>query len=889
MSEEREQRGVKRIGACRIPTATYRLQFNNQFTFDQASEIIGYLYELGVSDVYASPLFQASAESTHGYDVCDYGGIHEGLGGSDRFDNFATVLQRHRMGLLLDVVPNHMRADISNRWWADVLKKGRNSKYANWFDIDWDPPDPGLRDKVLLPVLEDEVEAVVKAGKLQLLFECGEFFIGYYNNRFPVALESLATTRADLVLQEYNAGTERIGKMNALLSEQHYRLTYWKNGLEQINYRRFFDVSSLVCLNAQIPEVFEACHRFLGCLLRERKVTGIRVDHPDGLWDPKEYFDRLQGLLQPHGSTYVVAEKILSGEEKVRRNWPVAGTTGYDFLNAVNGLFVDGDCEAAMDQAYGRFSGDSSSYEAAVERGKRAVLERSFQSEIATLAHTLQQIASGDGFKFELGVLKEVIVELVVALPVYRTYVTECDALPSEEDALVVRDALAVAEAKVSEDQRTALAFLHDILLLHLPHNVSRRAAIRFVMKFQQLTGPAMAKGLEDTAFYSFNRLVSLNEVGGEPGRFGRGVDEFHNHNQLKVEHWPHSLLATATHDTKRGEDARARINVLSEFPDQWESAVNRWATINAPCKRVSGDVQAPDRNDEYLFYQALIGAAPFAAATIADARFRERISAYMLKAIRESKTHTSWTEQNSEYENATSEFIENVLNGSNRQFISDFAAFHRPIAFLGQFNSYAQALLKITSPGVPDFYQGTELWDFNLVDPDNRRPVDYNVRTSAFANLKSRCDQVPLVDVISEALREPESGEFKLFITWKALNFRRAHPQLFLEGTYLPISSAGKKSKHLVAFARESDRKKIIVLVPRLIAGLVEQRERHPTGTDVWGDTSLIMPEEQPQRFRNAFTGEQLHSEAHEGVQSIRVAAALRTTPVALLERIPD
>jgi (1->4)-alpha-D-glucan 1-alpha-D-glucosylmutase len=771
----------------RVPTATYRLQFNREFTFRDARAILDYLKDLGISDCYASPLFRAGPQSTHGYDICCFGELNPALGGLEGFREFSAAAHERGLGLLLDMVPNHMGSTLTNQWWLDVLKHGPASKYAGFFDIDWNPPTPGLKNKVLLPVLEDHYWKVLGEGKLRVVEEDGEFAIAYHDHRFPIAPESKASLK----------------HLHQLLEEQHYRLAYWRVAPHEINYRRFFDVTELVSLRMERPEVFEATHKPLFELIEEGQVTGLRIDHPDGLWDPKQYFER----LQERGSIYVVAEKILTGDEPLPEDWPLDGTTGYDFLNCVNGIFVDRRNEAAMTKIYAEFTGCTEDFETIVYASKKKVLDASFQSEINSLAHRLKRIPQGRDFT--LAELRAAVGEMAATFPVYRTYATES----ADPDRRHIEAAFVKARTKTP-----ALDFVRDVLLLRIPER-------EFVMKFQQLTGPVMAKGVEDTAFYNYNRLLSLNEVGGSPETLGVSLEEFHACNIERGKRWPHSLLATATHDTKRGEDLRARLNVLSEIPDEWGQTVMRW--------RQPAD--APTANDQYMLYQTLVGGWNGQQEGFAD-----RICAFMIKAIREAKARTSWIEPNERYERATVDFVKRLL-APNNPWWKEFLEFQSRVAFFGRYNSLSQLLLKMTSPGVPDFYQGTELWDFNLVDPDNRRPVDYKNR-----------------------------GENdKLFIMQRALQFRARQPDLFAKGDYVPIGATGEKSRHVCAFARRLAGQQAIVLAPRLAYELCEGKTAPPT----WKGTVL---DTETKGLQNVFTGELVNSN--------RLADILKNFPIALL-----
>jgi (1->4)-alpha-D-glucan 1-alpha-D-glucosylmutase len=944
--------------AARIPAATYRLQFNSNFTLATALEMADYLRELGISDCYASPLFRAGPQSTHGYDACGFDQFSPALGGLDGFEHFSSRLHELELGLLLDMVPNHMGADLSNAWWRDVLERGRSSPFGGWFDIDWESDKPGLRGKVLLPVLEDHYAKVLEAGKLKMVFEDGAPSLTYYDWKFPLAPPSAARllkwalsrcseepdskkpareldglietlgayegTRGDVAallnlkqklhrashnfaafqsaladtLQHINGKPghpKSFNELHSFLQQQHYRLAYWRVAAEEINYRRFFDVTELVSLRMELPEVFQATHGLVLDLIRKGKVTGLRIDHPDGLWDPKQYFERLRSSADR--PLYIVAEKILSGDEHLPEDWPVAGTTGYDFLNEVNGLFVNRAHLEGLEQVYRDFTQRPAgwTFSRLANQSKKRILQTSMLSDLNSLARLLHSIAArtryGQDFPFRQ--IQAALTEVIAAFPVYRTYVTEERHTLSWIEKDCVAQAIRGATTANPSLDPAVVALVQDLLLLRPAKDLDEeglQASRRFVMTFQQLTGPATAKGIEDTAFYNFHRLISLNEVGGDPETFGVGVHEFHERMLARAQHWPHSLLATATHDTKRGEDVRARINVLSEIPGEWRKAVTRWAELNADKKSLVNGEAAPDKNDEFLLYQTLLGTwEPTNETPAGLATFRERITHYMLKATKEAKTHTTWTEPNSAYEEAARHFVESLLlDIEPNLFLEDFRPLQRKTAFFGRFNSLSQVLLKMTAPGVADFYQGTELWDLNLVDPDNRRPVDFAGRQALLHRLKARLDEKrpDLRPVLTELLQRPETGEIKLYVIWQILNFRHQHRDLFDRGEYIPLSATGAKKEHLCAFARRWEGDLVVVVAPRLILRLVNGLERPPTGKEIWVDTSVSIPNtDLGQQYRNILTGEILA--VADPTKGLPLGAVLDCSPVALLQRL--
>jgi (1->4)-alpha-D-glucan 1-alpha-D-glucosylmutase len=964
----------------RIPTATYRVQFNRVFKFADAQAIVPYLQKLGISDCYASPVLKTPADSDNGYDVCDHSQLNPVFGGEDDFAAFTSTLSKHGLGLILDIVPNHMGIGHTNAWWTDVLENGPSSSYAHYFDIDWHPANPQLENKVLLSILEDQYGNVLEDGKLRLAYEDGAFFIYHYETKLPLTprsytsilehrldrlvetlgkdneslqeLQSILTAisylpgrtesdpekleernrekeiikrriaalvqasdpvrRAiDEALREFNGtvGEPRsFDLLDRLIEAQSYRLAFWRVAGEEINYRRFFDINELAAIRMELPEVFQATHQLILRFLAEGKATGLRVDHPDGLWDPAAYFSQLQQsyasqkiksldnatlnanhMQAPPRPLYVVAEKILSKGESLPEDWAVYGTTGYDFLNNANGIFVEAANYDAFDKIYRDFIGRKIDFRNLINSTKKMTMLISLASEVNSLSHQLDRISESNRHyrDFTLNTLTFAIREVIACLSVYRTYNNATTGAVSERDQKYVEAAVGEAKKRNPRTARAIFDFIQDTLLLrNLNHfrAEDRPQVIDFVMELQQLTGPVMAKAVEDTAFYAYNRLTSLNEVGGDPEQFGLSLEAFHRQNADRQRRWPHSMLATSTHDTKRSEDVRARINVLSEIPTEWGAALERWSKLNADQKsEVDGEL-APDRNDEYLFYQTLVGAWPLESCTAEEfANFRERISAYMLKAVKEAKVHTSWVNPNEAYNQAVSKFVKQVLiTDLKSAFLSDFMYFHRGVAYPGMLNSLAQTLLKIASPGVPDFYQGTELWDFSLVDPDNRRPVDFGKRMKLLEELKQReIEDCPAL--VQDLLTRWVDGKIKLYVAYKGLSFRRSHRSLFEEGSYLPIDVSDGARDHICAFARQKGETRALVVVPRLITKLL-RAERPPVGEETWGSSALVLPEDAPDRWINVLTGEKLKGLPAKQRNSLRLANVFGSFPLALL-----
>ena len=930
-----------------VPVATYRLQFNDAFRFSDAKALVPYLQRLGASDLYASPLFATVSGSTHGYDVTDPLGMNPRLGTEREFEALTEALRDREMGLLLDIVPNHMAASPENGWWADVLENGPGSPYASYFDIDWQATTPGTDEegKLLLPILGRPISEVLENGELALTLDEQGLCLRYHDLRLPLAPASYravveyrrdslmdALGAAHLAVEELvslieAAGTAAIKRwlvetyrvhgalrdaldenmrrfvdvkgdpggrerMERLLADQAYRLAFWRTGTREINYRRFFDVSGLVGVRVEDSAVFEATHELVLRLVREGKITGLRVDHIDGLYDPTEYLRRLQRQLAPattaEGSTpdfSIIVEKILTGDETLPDEWPVSGTTGYDFLNTVNGIFIDASGLEALDATYAEFIGREVLFPDEVYERKRQVAEELFEGELLRLTRELRHLAEQDMGLGDMSdqALSQALLETSVCLPVYRTYVRDFEVSP--RDRRYLEQALAEAQRRNPAVRGPAFDFLRRVLLLDASASLSdkqRQAWLRFVMRWQQFTGPLTAKGLEDTALYRYSRLLSVNEVGADPEAMGAlAVGTFHRRNEARLQRWPATMSATATHDTKRGEDVCARINVLSELPDEWSERLMRWSAWNRDRKREVDGQLVPDANEELLLYQTMIGAWPLNEEEVPA--FGERLKAYAVKAAREAKLNTSWLDADEAYERALTEFVEAVLAPSKEnRFLPDILSFQKQVAYYGAMNSLAQLVLKIASPGVPDFYQGTELWDFSLVDPDNRRPVDFGKRVRLLEALKER-EATDRRLLVRELLARWPDGRIKLYITMRALHARRADAELFLRGDYLPLSASGKAAAHTIAFARRRGKAWALVAVPRLASRLAAEGEP-PVGEAVWGESAIALPDGAPTRWRNVFTGESLETTAAGRTMTLPIRSALAELPVCLL-----
>ncbi|RJR51314.1 MAG: malto-oligosyltrehalose synthase [Desulfobacteraceae bacterium] len=931
-----------------IPTATYRVQLSSSFDLGGARSIVPYLAGLGVSDLYASPVSEARPGSTHGYDVTDHAVVNSQIGGREEYRSLSRRLRRYRMGLLQDIVTNHMAFDRRNRLLMDVLENGPRSRYYRFFDVAWEHPYEHLRGRILAPFLGKFYGKALLDGELRLEYDQEGLAVRYYEQRYPLSLRSyrkvflrnmkraeerLGRNSAEIVrflgaihlietmgkgsgtageedvrhakamLRTLYLGNDAIRKsmddavayynrpdprprdaLDALLSDQAFRLSFWKVASEEINYRRFFTINDLICVRTELPEVFEYVHRAVFAAAKEGAVTGLRIDHIDGLYDPARYLKRLR---REAPEAYIVVEKILEGGEALPP-WPVQGTTGYDFMACVNGLFVQERNERAFTRIYQRFTGAGESYEDIRAAKKRLIVGKHLAGNVDNLAQLLKRIADRDrlGRDITLYGLKRALVEVMVHFPVYRTYVNDSEF--SVRDRELLRSAVAIARTRFP-DLDYELDFIGRYLLQPAAEDPTRAEGetgehtgpLRFVMELQQLTGPLMAKGCEDTAFYVYNRLISLNEVGGSPDRFGCTIPEFHRFNINRLRSWPHTLNATATHDSKRGEDARTRIDVLSEMPEEWERALRRFSSVNHRLTSRQRGSPILDRNDEYLFYQSLIGSFPFDEQELPS--LRRRMREYSVKAVREAKVHTAWIKPDTQYEEGCTAFIDAILDeDKGREFLDQLRPLVRRVAFYGMLNSLSQILLKITSPGVPDFYQGTELWELSLVDPDNRRPVDYTKRAALLSIIRGDIG-LRRREFIEDVLRDMETGEVKLLLTYLALQARRAHAALFTHGEYIPIETGGNHADHVVCFMRRLENSWALVAVPRLLTSVTSEGVL-PLGRTCWGDTAVVLPSGVPEAWDDAVGGGVRRFEGSAAGRRVAVGDLFDAFPVSLL-----
>jgi len=884
----------------RIPNATYRLQLHKDFTFDDASAIADYLRQLGVSHVYCSPYLQAAPGSTHGYDVVDHRAVNAELGGEEGHRRFCARLAEIGLGQVLDIVPNHMSLGRENQYWWDVLENGTSSRYASFFDIDWQPQEERLRDKVLVPILADQYGRVIQDGGIKVVRRDNTFLVEAASQEFPVSPLSLPVILARaaeyaksdtlsflsasyarlpvpefwdrrLILTRYRdksvlnrllqrtcdeepgacEGIDRaISDLNAnqdalddFLNQQNYRLSYWKTADQQLGYRRFFDVNTLIGLRMEREHVFEETHARILEWLRTGVLDGVRIDHPDGLRDPLEYFNRLRAEAP---DAWIIGEKILEPGEFLRESWPIEGTSGYDFLNTALGVLVDNQGLDQLIAFYGEFTGRPTHFPSIAHDKKINVTQEALGSDVNRLASLFVNICESNRNQrdYTRAEIRRSIREVAACFRIYRTYVVPVREEITDEDRDVIAEATECAKHQRTDVDAGLFDFLRDVLTL----KVTGKLETEFVARFQQFSSPVMAKGVEDTAFYCYNPLTAMNEVGSDPAAGGLSVEQFHAYNTKMQATHPSTMTALSTHDTKRSDDVRARLAVLAEVPESYAAAVTRWSEMTKPYRS-----EFIDHGTEYFYYQTLVGAWP--SLRDRDQVFTERIRSYMEKAMREAKEQTSWVANNQDYESALRGFIDASLG--DERFVADVDDFVDEIKHAGWINSLAQTLLKYTAPGVPDLYQGAELWDLSLVDPDNRRPVDYALRRELLEQMQTL--------TAAQVMERVAEGLPKLWTVHKALELRRGQPHFFSpEANYRPLPMKGTKSEHAIAFLRGDA---VVTVVPRMPQTLEEQ----------WSDTSLELPEE---LWTNRMDGREFAG------GTIALADLLREFPVALLVR---
>jgi (1->4)-alpha-D-glucan 1-alpha-D-glucosylmutase len=944
----------------RAPSSTYRIQLNAEFRFSDVRNILDYLHELGISDVYLSPILASRKGSNHGYDVIDPTRLNPELGSEEEFAALQTDLQARGMGLLIDIVPNHMAASVENPWWMDVLENGAQSAFAAFFDIEWHPHARSLEGRILLPILGRPFGEALDSGEIALVYTDGGFFLQYFETLLSVSPRSyyeilnhrperlkerlaedspayheyagilasaLELARADRRAADtaaerrlrFEAARDRLraivnssqevaqlmaenvtkingkqgdaasfGSLQRLLAEQNYKLAFWQNLNESINYRRFFTIADLVGVRVEDPFVFEATHGYILRLVSKTPCAGLRIDHIDGLRDPLAYLNKLQERVaanEPHqqSCSHVLVEKILALHETLPPDWPVSGTTGYDYLNQANGIFVNPEGARQLEDIYADFIGRRQDFCDVLYQKKKLVMNTLLGVEMRTLGRQLAELAAEDRYARELDrrFLIDALIEVTACLPVYRTYIRNMD-VPSQA-ASYIGDAVKAARKRAQHLTPGYFNFVREVLLLLNPPHVlpdQREARLAFVMRWQQLTGPIVAKGFEDTSLYVYHPLLSLNDVGGNPKPSEAPSPEtFFSFLQERHRNWPGSLDATSSHDTKRSEDVRARLNVLSEIPDEWNERLDRWANLNAKYKEQAGSHLAPDRNEEYYLYQTLLGVWPLEQQGFST--LLERVQAHLVKATREAMVHTRWTRPNQAHEDALQNFAARILSQENHEFLKDFREFETKIAYFGMINGLSQALLKIAAPGIADFYQGSELWDLRLVDPDNRGSIDFTTRADALKGIMAEEAKAP-ESLVGNLLDHWSDGRIKLFLISQALRFRREHAPLFHEGEFLSLQATGCHAQNVISFVRRAGSKSVLVAVPRWLSQLPVGREALRFG---WCDTRVTLPPDLPHRWRNTLTGGDEQSQNQNDGTCFLAADLFRQFPVAFFE----
>jgi len=943
----------------RLPSATYRVQLNQNFRFADTVHILDYLHDLGISDLYLSPILASRKGSDHGYDVTDPSRLNPDLGTEEDFATLQGELQNRGMGLLLDIVPNHMAASPENPWWMDVLENGPESAFAGFFDVDWHPPIRTLNGIILLPVLGRPFGEALDSGEIQLTLQDRKFFIQYFESLFPLAPRSyhrilnhrsarlkeilgeesptyseysgILSAFVDLARNErrpdetvadrrlrYEAARDRLatlmkaspevaafveanihdikgtpgdpatfGMLQRILGEQNYKLAFWQNQNDSINYRRFFTITELVGVRVEDPHVFEATHGHVLRLVGKTPHAGLRVDHIDGLRDPLAYLNKLQERLasaenRSEASSYVLVEKILERGESLAADWPVSGTTGYDYLNEANGIFVEPEGARALEEIYANFLGRYQDFADVVYQKKKLVMTTLLGVEMRSLGRQIVELASQDRYARELprGQLMEALIEVTACLSVYRTYTRNMDL--SAPASQYIEDALACASRRASHIGSACFNFVRDVLLLLNPPYIlpdQREARLAFVMRWQQLTGPIQAKGFEDTALYVYHPLLSTNEVGGDPRPTEAASRErFYDFLQGRLESWPATLNATETHDTKRSEDVRARLNVLSEIPAEWKQHLELWARQNEPLKQKIGPETVPDRNEEYFLYQTLIGVWPLDPGD--EKALLSRVQEHLIKATREAMVHTRWTRPNQPHEEALKKFTADILCPQcDAEFLNDFRQFQRRVAYCGMINGLSQTLLKIASPGVVDFYQGSELWDLRLVDPDNRGPIDFARRRAALESIANQTNGHS-DDRLRELREHWQDGRIKMHLIRAALTFRQENQDFFRAGEFIPVEAKGRYERNIVAFMRRTANSHALIVVPRWFSQVCGS-EGSPSTPD-WGDTRILLPHS-TQRWSNIITGTSLDAKSEGSQSSVMASDLFHQFPVAL------
>lgn len=891
----------------RIILSTYRIQFTPDFGFKDASHLLDYLESLGVSTIYSSPIFGARSQSTHGYDVTDARTIREEFGSESDLKSLLFTLHSRKMSWLQGIVPNHMAYDAENSYLADVLEKGRDSRYFDFLDIDWNHWIPVLNGKVVAPFLDSTYSQALIRGDLKLVVEDG-LQVSYHGFKLPLSLETyrtvlnIAYARAgagqhgkkrmaggsETIKDEFRQafGEQRLadavhwalsqinndsGKLDAILSRQMFLLRAHRSSASEINYRRFFAVNHLIALKAEENHVFEETHSLLKRLIGEGLIDGVRVDHVDGLADPQGYLERLGMVMN---GRYTVVEKILAHNEKLRPSWRTDGTTGYDFLCAVNSLMVDSRNRRKMHSAYSRLTSAEPYTTGDLRQVKLDTIQRFFRGDVENLACLFLEGMKEKSYGRDAlrSGLTSALGEILSNLNLYRTYIRPVKA---ERQDIAILHRVVLASLKHRPELRRELYAIDAFL----QESASDEGARSCFMRLQQLSPAVMAKSFEDTLFFRDMTLFSLNEVGSDPANFGSEADAFHSFILERRASHPLSMNTTSTHDTKSGEDFRARVDVLSEIPELMEKNVAKWQKMTQPLKREIGGNTCPSPNEEYYIYQLLLGTRPFSSA--GPSEYRRRLEGHIVKYLREASVNSSWESPSEKWEKGCIDFVEGLLDSSNRAFSSSFSAIHKMVSFHGFLNSASMLSLKLTCPGIPDTYQGSEGWNFSMVDPDNRRKVNFRLLGTRLAEIQHRMGDKRY---IAGLVRNFTDGRIKMFLTMKLLQLRRRRADLFLHGDYLPLKPGGKFSRHLVSFARVLGEECVVVTVPRLTAGIasfsgkIDWKEK-------WSGTAISLPVMFPADFRDIFTGEAVPTKDGRGGRSLPAEELLRRLPVSVIE----
>ncbi len=858
----------------RHPLSTYRVQLNSEFSFKDLERTVDYLDWLGVSFIYASPITQAVPGSRHGYDATDFSKINPEIGTLRELKYLSSKLKERGMGWLQDFAPNHMAYSHLNRFVRDIMEKGEKSKYSSYFDIQWvrkGDPHPG---KICAPFLGKEYVEALEAGELSV---DKKFFLKYFDKAFPLSPESVLKIREELKYtgEDYISSDEDLLRqiriinsdrklLDRLIKEQNYSLEYWKNARKEINYRRFFTINDLISLKAEKEWVYQETHRLIIDLISDGTIDGLRIDHIDGLMDPGGYLIR----LEESGKFYRVVEKILMQGEEIPHVWDCNGTTGYDFLGELNSLFTLRDSEEEFRRNYVRISGNRDPYQSQLASLKRTIIQEDFSGNLENIVQIVKKTMESNDSSYapDERDIRQFITTLATSLAMYRTYVLWGPVPNSDE--------LSRLEGAVSE-----IGSRHPDLVEFCKHYSSQLKGEKNLEGLagvvQQLTGPVMAKALEDTLFFRFVRLISLNEVGSSPDRFGSSVEAFHTFIKERGVKWKSTMNCTSTHDTKLGEDARARISVLSEMPEKWFGIFRDWSLGNSVYKRKTGKSEAPDRNDEYLIYQVMLASMRFEDKFSKD--FTHRVSKHVMKAIREAGVHTSWAEPDHSYEEAVASFIEGITDiYSSKEFTTAFENFWNEISALGALTSLSQLAIKMTVPGVPDIYQGSELWNLSLADPDNRSPLDPDLLMKKMDELERMRESRYYADNLVRTYR---NGLIKLHFTERLLNLRRQHFNLFMNGEYVPLEFIGGQKARVVAFARKTGDEISITIAPRFFSKLT-QKGKTAFKESVWADTDVML-KWNLDKVENALTGEEI---SLKGKTAIGISKLLGSMPASVL-----